>query len=227
MLETRSAALNAAYIDAFRQGLRELGYIEGLNIVIEYRSSEGRDERFGALVNELTRLNVDVIVTRGTPAALAAKNAAGATPVVMAGAGDPVSSGIVAQPGRPGGNVTGLSCLIPDLNAKRIELLKELLPKLARLAVILNMGNPVIPAQWTNIDATARSLGIAPQLLDMRRPEDLRPTFDAAVKGRAEALFVGVDGVTQGHLRLIATSWFSTGSHRSTEPGSTWASEGC
>jgi putative ABC transport system substrate-binding protein len=204
MLETRSAALNAANIDAFRQGLRELGYIEGLNIVIEYRSSEGRDERFGALVSELTRLNVDVIVTRGTPAALAAKNAGRATPVVMAGAGDPVSSGIVAQLGRPGGNVTGLSSLIPDLNAKRIELLKELLPKLARLAVILNMGNPVIPAQWANIDATARSLGIAPQLLDVRRPEDLRPTLDAAVKGRAEALFVGVDGVTQGHLRQIA-----------------------
>jgi putative ABC transport system substrate-binding protein len=204
MLETRSATLNAANIDAFRQGLRELGYIEGRNLVIEYRSSEGRDERFAALVGELTRLNVDVIVTRGTPAALAAKNAARPTPVVMAGAGDPVSAGIVAQLGRPGGNVTGLSSLIPDLNAKRIELLRELIPKLARLAVILNMRNPVVPDQWTIIEASARSLGIAPQLLDVRRPEDLRPALDAAVKGRADALFVGVDGVTQGNLRLIA-----------------------
>jgi putative ABC transport system substrate-binding protein len=204
MLETRAAALNAANIDAFRDGLRGLGYIEGQNLVIEYRSSDGRDERFPALVGELTRLNVDVIVTRGTPAALAAKNAARATAVVMAGAGDPVSSGIVAHLGRPGGNVTGVSSLIPDLNAKRVELLKEVHPKLARLAAILNMGNPVIPAQWTDIEAAARSLGIAAQLLDVRRPEDLRPALDAAVKGRAEALFVGVDGVTQGNLRLIA-----------------------
>jgi ABC-type uncharacterized transport system substrate-binding protein len=125
MLETRSAGLNAANIDAFRQGLRELGYVEGQNFVIEYRSSEGRDERFGALAAELTRSSIDVILTRGTPAALAAKKATRTIPVVMAGAGDPVSSGLVAQLGRPGGNVTGLSSLIPVLNAKRLELLKE------------------------------------------------------------------------------------------------------
>ncbi len=204
MLETRSAGLNAANIDAFRQGLRELGYVEGQNFVIEYRSSEGRDERFGALADELTRSSIDVILTRGTPAALAAKKATRTIPVVMAGAGDPVSSGLVAQLGRPGGNVTGLSSLIPALNAKRLELLKELLPKLARIGVMLNMGNPVIPAQWSEIESTARSLGIEPQLLDVRRPEDVRPAFETAVKRRADALFVGVDGVTQGNLRLIA-----------------------
>jgi putative ABC transport system substrate-binding protein len=204
MLETRSAKLNAANIDAFRKGLRELGYVEGQNLAIEYRSSEGRDDRFAALAGELTRLNLDVIVTRGTPAALAAKKATQTIPVVMAGAGDPVSSGIVTQLGRPGGNVTGLSSLIPDLNAKRVQLLREVLPKLGRLGVILNMGNPVIPVQWSDIEATATSLGVEPELLDVRRPEDLRPALDAAVKRRADALFVGVDGVTQGNLRLIA-----------------------
>jgi putative ABC transport system substrate-binding protein len=204
MLETRSAALNAANVDAFREGMRALGYVEGQNLVIEYRSSDGRDERFAALAADLVRLNVHLIVTRGTPAALAAKRATATIPVVMAGAGDPVSSGIVAQLSRPGGNVTGLSSLIPDLNAKRVELLRELLPKLTRIAVMLNMGNPVIPAQWKAIEATARSINVEPQLLDVRRPEDVRPAVAAAVKRRADALFVGVDGVTQGNLRLIA-----------------------
>jgi putative ABC transport system substrate-binding protein len=204
VLETRSPGLNAANLDAFRQGLRALGYAEGQNLVIEYRSSDGRDERFQGLASELVRLNVDLILTRGTPAALAAKNATRTTPVVMAASGDPVSSGIVASLAHPGGNVTGLSSLIPELNAKRVELLKEVVPNITRIAAILNMGNPVVPAQWDVIAETARSFGIQPHLLDVRRPGDLRGAFDAAAKQRAEALVVGVDGVTQGNLRLIA-----------------------
>jgi putative ABC transport system substrate-binding protein len=204
MLETRSTVLNAANIDAFRQGLRELGYKEGQNLEIVYRSSDGRDERFSDLAGELVRLKVDLILTRGTPAALAAKSATRTIPVVMAASGDPVGSGIVASLARPGGNVTGLSSGITESYPKRVELLGELLPKLARVAAIFNMGNPSIPPQWNVVEASARSLGIEAQLLDVRRPEDLGRAFDAAAKERAEALIVGLDGVTQGNLRPIA-----------------------
>jgi putative ABC transport system substrate-binding protein len=204
MLETRSTVLNAANIDAFREGLRALGYKEGQNLEIAYRSSDGQDKRFPGLASELVRLKVDLILTRGTPAALAAKSATGTIPVVMAASGDPVGSGIVTSLARPGGNVTGLSSGITESYPKRVELLRELLPRLKRLAVLLNMGNPVIPPQWSIVDASARSLGIEPHLLDVRRPEDLRTAFDAAAKLRAEALVVGLDGVTQANLRAIA-----------------------
>jgi putative ABC transport system substrate-binding protein len=204
MLETRSAELNAANIDAFRQGLRELGYKEGQNLEIAYRSSDGRDERFPALAGELVRLRVDLILTRGTPAALAAKSATGTIPVVMAASGDPVGSGIVASLARPGGNVTGLSSGITESFPKRVELLAELLPGLKRIAAILNMGNAVVPPQWRLVETSARSLGVEAQLLDVRHPEDLQGAFDAAAKRRAEALVVGLDGVTQANLRPIA-----------------------
>ena len=204
MLETRSIVLNAANTDAFRQGLRELGYKEGQNLEIAYRSSDGRDERFPGLASELVRQKVDLIVTRGTPAALAAKNATGTIPVVMAASGDPVGSGIVTSLARPGGNVTGLSSGNTESNPKRVELLRELLPRAKRIAAIFNMGNPSVPPQWSIVEASARSLGIEPQLLDVRRPEDLRKAFDAAAKHRAEALVVGLDGVTQANLRPIA-----------------------
>jgi len=204
MLETRSPELNAANIDAFRQGLWELGYKEGQNLEIVYRSSDGRDERFPGLAGELVRLKVDLILTRGTPAALAAKSATGAIPVVMAASGDPVGSGIVKSLASPGGNVTGLSSGITESYPKRVQLLGELLPGLKRIAAILNMGNPVIPPQWRIVEASARSLGIEAQLLDVRRPEDLRGAFAAAAKQRAEALVVGLDGVTQANLQPIA-----------------------
>ena len=170
MLETRSTVLNAANIDAFRQGLLELGYKEGQNLEIVYRSSDGHDERFPSLASELIRLKVDLIVTRGTPAALAAKSASRTIPVVMAASGDPVGSGLVASLGRPGGTVTGLSSALTEVYAKRVELLRELLPRLARLAAIFNMGNRAAVPQWHVVEASARSLGIEPQLLDVRRP---------------------------------------------------------
>jgi putative ABC transport system substrate-binding protein len=204
MLETRSTELNAANVDAFREGLGELGYREGHNLQIAYRSSDGRDERFPALAAELVALKVDLILTRGTPAALAAKNATGTIPVVMAASGDPVGSRIVTSLGRPGGNVTGLSSGITESFPKRVELLAELLPGLKRIAAILNMGNPVVPPQWSIIETSARALGIEAQLLDVRRPGDLQGAFDAAAKRRAEALVVGLDGVTQANLRPIA-----------------------
>jgi putative ABC transport system substrate-binding protein len=204
MLETRSTVLNAANIDAFRQGLRELGYTEGQNLEIVYRSSDGRDERFPSLASELVRLKVDLILTRGTPAALAAKRATRTIPIVMAASADPVGSGLVASLGRPGGNVTGLSSADIEVYAKRFELLRAMVPKLARIAAIFDMSNPVIPPQWHVVEATARSLGIHAQLLDVRRPQDLGRAFDAAAKQRAEALIVGVGSITQGNLRTIA-----------------------
>ena len=204
ILETRSTHLNAANLNAFRQALLALGYKEGQNLEIAYRSSDGRDERFPGLASELVGLKVDLILTRGTPAALAAKSATRTIPVVMASSGNPVGSGLVASLGRPGGNVTGLSSLDVEINAKRVELLREVLPRLTRLAGLFNMGNPSVPLQWKEVQRAARSLGIQPQLLDVRRPEDLARAFDAAAKERAEALIVALDGVTQGHLRPIA-----------------------
>ena len=203
MLETIPTAPNAANLDAFRHGLRELGYVEGHNLVIEYRSVDGRPERFPDLAMELVRLQVDLIVTRGTPAALAAKNATGTIPVVMAASGDPLETGIVASLAHPGGNITGLSALVTDLQAKRLELLKELVPGAARIAALFNMSNPFIQVQWQEIETAARSLGIEPQLLDVRKSEDIGPLFDAASISRADALVVGPEAVTQANLQTI------------------------
>ena len=168
-----SAALNAANVDAFRQGLRRLGYAEGQNLVIDYRSADGRIERFTELAAEMIRLKIDLIVTRGTPSALAAKNATATIPIVMAASGEPVGTGLVASLARPGGNITGLSAFVTDLVAKRIELLREVVPRIARIALLDNMSN-VASACWEELKTAVRSLGIEPQLLDVRsarRPE--------------------------------------------------------
>jgi putative ABC transport system substrate-binding protein len=203
MLDTTSSALNAANVDAFRQGLRQLGYIEGQNLVIDYRSADGRIERFPELAAEMVRLNVDVIVTRGTPTALAAKNATAVIPIVMAASGDPVGPGIVASLARPGGNITGLSAFVTDLVKKRIELLREVFPPIARIALLDNMRNASVPAQWEELKTAARTLGIEPQLLDIRRPEDLERAFEAARTQRADALAVGNDSVVIASRRQV------------------------
>jgi len=131
MLERTSPAINAANLEGFRHGLRTLGYTEGKNFVIEYRSADGRDERFPGLAAELAQLKVDLILTRGTPAALAAKRGAGAIPVVITGVGDPVAQGIIDSLAHPGGNITGLSATVTEIYPKRVELLRELVPKAA------------------------------------------------------------------------------------------------
>ena len=203
VLETTSPALNTANLDAFRQGLRELGYVEGQNLVIEYRSADGRPERFPGLATELVHLKVDLIVTRGTPAVLAAKKATGSIPIVMASSGDPVSYGIVSSLGRPGGNVTGLSTITVELAGKRLELLKEAIPRIARIAQLANMSSPASAANWRQIEVAARSLGLEPQLLDVRKPEDVARAFDTAIKQRADAVHVANDTLTQTNLRRI------------------------
>ena len=203
MLERTSAAVNAANVDGFRQGLRERGYVEGKTFVIEYRSSDGRDERYPGLATELVRLKVDVIVTRGTPAALAAKQATATIPVVITGTGDPVGQGIVASLARPGGNVTGLSAQVTDIYAKRVQIFKELVPRAVHVAALFNMSNPAIPQAWKEVEVSARSLGMQPQLLDVRKPEDLGLAIDRAIKQRADGLIVGLDTLTQANQRLI------------------------
>ena len=196
MLERTPATINAANLDGFRQGLRELGYVEGKNLVIEYRSADGHDERFPALATELVRLKPDLILTRGTPAALAAKNATVTIPVVILGIGDPVRQGVVASLAHPGGNITGLSAVVTELYAKRVQLLRDLIPRAARIAALFNMSNPAIPPQWKEVEMAARSLGLQSQLLDVRKPEDLAPAFEAAIRHRADALIVGLETLT-------------------------------
>jgi putative tryptophan/tyrosine transport system substrate-binding protein len=204
MLETISEALNATNLAAFRESLHDLGYIERKNIVIEYRSADGRAERFADLATELVDLKVDLIVTRGTPATLAAKTATTTIPVVMAAVSEPFGSGLVVSLARPGGNITGLSSFATMLDAKRVELLREAVPGIVRIATFLNMGNPVQSGEWKAIEVAAQSMGIQPQLVDLRRVEDIEPAFRAAIAQHAEALVVGIDAVMQANPRLIA-----------------------
>jgi putative tryptophan/tyrosine transport system substrate-binding protein len=204
MLETIYTELNAANLNAFRQGLRDLGYVEGQNLIIEYRSADGRSERFADYAAELVGLNVDLIATRGTPASLAAKRATRAIPVVMANAGEPVETGLVTSLARPGGNVTGLSSLTVHIEAKRLGLLRELVPGISRIAAPYNMSSPANPPQWKEIETAARSLGVEPQLLNVRKPEDFGPAFDSATRQRVDGVIVGQEGLLQANRYLIA-----------------------
>ena len=201
ILEAIPASQNAANLDALRKGLREMGYVEGRNLIIEYRSADGRAERFPDLTSELMRLKVDLIVTRGTPAARAAKNATETIPIVMATMGDPRA--IVASFARPGGNITGVTTFSTELTAKRIELLKELVPNFSRVALLHNMGNPAAPPEWEETKTAARSLGLQAELLDVRSQGDLGRAFELAVRQRVDALVIGADGLTQMHQQTI------------------------
>jgi putative tryptophan/tyrosine transport system substrate-binding protein len=203
MLETISEALNAANLAAFRESLHDLGYIERKNFVIEYRSADGRAERFADLATEVAGLKVDLIVTGGTPATLAVKTATTTIPVVMAAVSEPFGSGLVVNLARPGGNITGLSSFATMLDAKRVELLREAVPGIVRIATFLNMGNPVQSGEWKAIEAAAQSMGIQPQLVDLRKVEDIEPAL-TAIGQHADALVVGIDAVMQANPRLIA-----------------------
>ena len=203
VLERIPLARNAADFDAFRQGLQELGYVEGKSLVIEYRSADGRSERFADLATELVSLKVDLILTRGTPAALAAKKATLTIPVVMAASGDPVGSGIVSSLGRPGGNVTGLSSVVADLMGKRLELLREVVPRVSRIAAILNTSNPAVALEWKELAIAAQRLDVHLQLLDIRKPEDFGRAFETSIRQHIGAVIVGVDDLTQMHKQDI------------------------
>ena len=203
MLERTSPAINAANVDAFRDGMRRFGYVERESFVIEYRSADGHDDRFPVLASELVRARVDAILTRGTPAALAAKNVTTAIPVIITGIGDPVGQGVVNSLARPGANVTGLSAAVTDIYPKRVQLLTELVPKATRIGVLFNMSNPALPPQWKEVEKAARSRRLEAHLLDVRKIEDLEPAFDTAVRRRVDALVVGIDTLTQANEALI------------------------
>jgi len=180
------------WTDAFVQRLRELGWIEGRTITIEYRWAEGRTERAPEIFAEFVRPKADVIVTHPTPLALAAKQTTSAIPIVFAVAGDPVGTGLVASLARPGGNVTGLSLQITDTVSKRLELLREVVPGLRRLAMMANIGNPIAVLEKRDVQAVAATLGLDVATLEIRQAEDIAPAFET-LKGRADALYVGTD----------------------------------
>jgi putative tryptophan/tyrosine transport system substrate-binding protein len=199
---TRSAA--GEWTAAFVQRLRELGWIDGRNVAIEYRWGEGRDERFAEIAAEFVRLKVDVIVTSGTPQVLAAKQATSVTPIVFATAGDPVGTGLVTSLARPGGNVTGLSNQMTDLAGKQLELLREVVPNLRRLAIIANVANPVVVVEIGEAQAAARMLGLEVVIPEIRRAEDIVPAFKA-LEGRAQALYVFPDALVITNRARIHT----------------------
>ncbi len=204
-LGNSSAALETELVDAFRRGLRNLNYVEGQSIVIEYRWAEGRNDRFPGLVAEAVRLKADVILTSGTPATLAAKEGTRTIPIVMAAMGDPISAGIVPSLARPGGNITGLASMSPEIDGKRLELLKELVPGASRIAVMWNPTNPNNVARIKHIQAAAKILRLTLEpLVGVGDTHDLEKGFAAIVAARPEALIVESDRALLAHRARIA-----------------------
>jgi putative ABC transport system substrate-binding protein len=199
---TRSAT--SEWVAGFVQRLRELGWIENSTITIDYRWGEGLSERAAEIAAEFVRLKVDVIVTSGTPQTLAAKQATSVIPIVFAPAGDPVGSGLVASLARPGGNVTGLATMGADLAGKRLELLRQVVPGLSRVAIMGNVGNPFTVLELGEAQAAAGSLGLEVDTLEIRRAEDIAPAFEA-LKGRAGALYVCTDAMINTNRVRINT----------------------
>jgi putative ABC transport system substrate-binding protein len=205
---TLAVASSTPLAEAFRQGLREHGYVEGQNIAFEYRYAEGTADRLPALAAELVRLKVDVIVTQSNVAALAAKHATQTIPIVMAIAGDPVKAGVVGSLARPGGNVTGLTMIGPELSAKRLQLLKEAVPKIALVAVIWNPTDPPAADFLRETKAAARSLGQKIHAIEARAPAELDAAFKAVADARPSAFFTIPNGMFQDnktHILEFAT----------------------
>jgi putative ABC transport system substrate-binding protein len=206
LLGSGTAAAQNQWTAAFVGRMRELGWIEGRNLTMEYRWAEGHDERLSELASELVRLKVDVIVTHNTPPPLAAKQATSTIPIVFATAGDPVGTGIVASLARPGGNVTGLSSQTPDTASKRLDLLRDIVPGLRRLAILSDMGNPYVKLDVSQFREAAASLSIEIATFNIRQGDDIAPAFEA-LKGRAEALYVPpipVAFVNRIHINTLA-----------------------
>jgi len=204
-LGNSSASLEPDLVEAFRQGMRDLGYIEGKNLVIEFRWAEGRYDRFASLVTDLIHLPVDVIVTAGTPGTLAAKNATKTIPLVIAVSGDAVGSGLIESLARPGGNVTGLTTMVPELEGKRLELLLEILPKLARITVLKNDANPLMAILFRQTAAAAKSSGVALEAVDIRAVDDFEKAFASIAKARPDAIIVLADRFLLAERERILT----------------------
>ena len=190
-------------IEAFRQGLRELGYVEGQNISVEYRFAEGKEERYAILAAELVNLGVDVIVTFGTQATVAAKQATSTIPILVGNAGDLVGEGLVASLARPGGNITGFTSVDPDLSAKRLQLLRETLPKVSRVAVLYHGGPGGDQDELREIQTAAKTLGVQIQPLQVLEPDQFQRSYTAMTKERAQALIVFVGSFTAFHRKEL------------------------
>ena len=203
ILSPVSGSFFSARVEAFRQRLRQLGYVEGKNILIEYRYAEGKRERLPDLVAELVRLKVDIIVTIGPSATLAAKKASGTIPIVIASAADPVGSGLVSSLAQPGGNITGLSLMAPDLDGKRLELLKEAVPKVARVAFLWQPGITRGDQALTKMEAAAKALGLKLLSLEVRSLDDFEGAFARAKKERAQALITTTGGRINTQQRRV------------------------
>ena len=203
-LNATSPSTSPARVEAFRQGLRELGYVEGKNIVIEFRHAEGKIDRLPALAAELVRLKVDIIVSGGPATTRPAKEATSTISIVMAQDNDPVGTGIVASLAQPGGNITGLSTLAPEISGKQLELLKEIVPKLSRVAVL---GTSTIPSQvqtLREVDLAAGALKVKIQYLDVLDPNAIESAFQTATNGRADALLVLQSAVMNPQREKVA-----------------------
>ena len=190
-------------IEALRQGLRELGYVEGKNLLIEYRWAEGKDDRYAPLAAELVNLGVDVIVVSGTQATVAAKQATNTIPIVVGGAGDLVGEGLVASLARPGGNVTGFTNIDMDLSAKRLQLLREALPKVSRVAVLYHGGPGGDQDELRETQTAAKKLGVQIQPLHVLEPDQFQPAYAAMTKERAQALIIFSGSFTSSHRREL------------------------
>jgi putative ABC transport system substrate-binding protein len=199
-----SPSSHGQWVAALVRRLHELGWIEGRTVAIEYRWAEGRTDRFDEIAAEFVRRKVDVIVTSATAAIVAAKQATSVIPIVFAAAGDPVGTGLVASLARPGGNVTGLSMQQTDVAAKRLELLREVVPGLRRLAILGNVDGPAVLLDMREVQTTARPLGLEVVTSEIRRGEDIAPAFEA-LKGRADALYVCIDPLVHSHRIRINT----------------------
>src|SRR5437762_473836 len=194
---------NGPNLEQLRKGLREAGYAEGKNLALEYRASEGRGSRYREFAAELARLPVDILVTRGTVAALHAKTASDSIPIVAIALTDPVDTGLVASLERPGGNITGIAVLIRDVESRRLDVLRALAPKTKRIAALMNMGNPAFAIEWKFIEAAARGFKLEAELLDVRRPRQIPAAFEAAVSHRAEALMVQLGALDAAHRQTV------------------------
>jgi putative ABC transport system substrate-binding protein len=199
-----SASNTADRLEALRAGLRDLGYVEGKNIAIEYRWADGKYDRLPELAAELVRLKVDILLTTGTPGARAAKGATTTIPIVLVVAGDPVAGGIVADLARPGGNVTGSTAFGPELMGKQLELLKGAIPRITQVAILLNADNPVFELDFKAMSPTAKSLKLELQEVKVRAPGDFERAFAAMAKRRIDAVVIQAEGMLNANARALA-----------------------
>jgi putative ABC transport system substrate-binding protein len=203
-LSALSPDLHAHSVGAFRQGLRDLGYVEGKNIVVEFRWAEGHYDRLSDLAGELVRLKVDVLVTHGTPGTRAAKQATTSIPIVMAGVGDAVATGLVASLNRPGGNITGINILGPELYGKRLELLKDAFPQIRHIAYLFNPANLFYGSALKAMESVAGSLNVEVRPYEVRLPNEFENAFSAMVERRVDAAVVSEDAMISANYEAIA-----------------------